>query len=319
MSDLEIFNQFNGEIRKVWDEGTDEWWYAIVDVVELLTESPDPSKYLYKMKKKEPDLEHSPFWRKFTMISKKNNRKYQTDCFNQKGILRIIQSIPSPNVEPLKRWLAITGSRRLDEIALDPLELEREKYRLQGYDEDWIDRRLKTKAQRNALTDEWSARNVEGKKYGILTNEIHKGAFDGMTVQDHKELKGVEKANLRDHMSPYELLFTELGEMATTEQAQATNAQGFKENLEAAQSGGENAGAARKTFEKMQGISIISDKSYIEERKRLLAHGTVGKCESCHSSIKESETYGTEVGNLCQSCFAIVLNRGEINEDGEVI
>ena len=275
MTQLEPFEPFE-TIRKVWDEKTDEWWYAIVDVIEILTESDNPRKYWTAMKNRKGDLiELDTICIQFPMKHKKNNRTYQTDCSNQAGLLRIIQSIPSPEAEPFKRWLAMTGSRRLDEIKADPLELEREKYRLQGYDEEWINARLNSKTVRNELTDEWQKRQVKGREYGVLTNEIHSGTFDGLSVKQHKDLKGVEKGNLRDHMTPFELAFTILGEAATTEIVRGEDAQGFDENLDAARRGGESAGDARKTFEESFGQKVISNRSYLEERKRLASGRTI--------------------------------------------
>lgn len=152
------------------------------------------------------------------MISRKNNRTYQTECPDQHVILCIVQSIPSPKAEPFKLWLAMTGSRRLNQIQTDPLETERERYRSAGYDEDWINACIDCITTRNQLTDEWQDRDVQqGQEYGILTNEIHKGTFDYLSVQGHKELRGVKKGNLRDHMTPIELAFTILREASTVE------------------------------------------------------------------------------------------------------
>jgi DNA-damage-inducible protein D len=317
MSDIEVFEPFDESIRKVWNAATQEWWLAVVDVVQILTESADASAYWRQMKRRDKEL--VTICHKFPLKSLKNNRTYQTDCANQEGMLRIIQSISSPKAEPFKQWLAKTGSRRLDEIRNDPIELEREKYRLQGYDEEWINARLSSKAVRNELTDEWNKRQISGRQYGELTNEIHKGTFDGLSVQAHKEHKGVEKGNLRDHMTRIELAFTILGEATTTEIAQKEDAQGYGDNLIAAQKGGNSAGAARRAFEEFRGEKVISDKSYLNERKRLLAHGSVGACESCHNPVNKSQTYGTEAGSLCQDCFDKAIASGEINQDGEVL
>ena len=323
MSDLEVFNQFEGEIRKVWDEATNEWWYAVVDIVGILSEAKSPRHYWADMKRRDDSGALLAICQQFIMISPKSGRKIRTDCANQVGILRIIQSIPSPKAEPLKQWLALTGSHRLDEIKVDPLELEREKYRLQGYDEKWISARINSIATRNDLTDEWEDRGVQGKEYGVLTNTIHKGAFD-MNVQDHKRFKGVEKGNLRDHMNPAELAISTLGEFSTLQEIEETDAQGFQENLDAAQKGGDVAGKLRQTYEETTGRQVMSNKSYIETRKRLLDKGRkknqqIGICDQCSDPVTESETYGTEAGNLCQSCFDTALDRGEINEDGEVL
>ena len=316
MSEIQL--SFDSNIRKVWDSETGQWWFAVIDVVEMLTDSDSPRHYWADMKRRDKTKELLAICQQLPMKHKKNNRTYQTDCANQEGMLRIIQSIPSSKAEPFKLWLAMTGSRRLDEINEDPMEKERERYRLAGYDEKWINARLGSISARNEITDEWDQRGVQGREYGILTNEIHEGAFD-MTVKGHKDLKGVEKGNLRDHMTPAELAITILGETATTEIIRDEDAQGFEENRDAARRGGQGAGAARRAYEDAMGRKVISDKSYIDERKRLLAHGTVGHCDSCQNPVRESETYGTEVGNLCSDCFNQALANDEINEDGEVL
>ena len=268
--ELQPLNEYEG-LRRIWDESTQRWWFAVVDVVGLLSEATDPSRYWADMKRRDKSGQLLAICEKFPMKSPKNNRTYQTECANQEGILRIVQSIPSPKAEPFKQWLAKTGSRRLDEIQADPLEAERERYRLLGYDEDWINARIGSIATRNQLTDEWQQRGVQGREYGILTNEIHKGTFDNMSVKAHKEYKGVQKGNLRDHMTPLELAFTILGEASTIEEAKAADAQGFDENKKAAVKGGKNAGVARKSFEEASGRPVISNKSYLEMRKKLEA------------------------------------------------
>ena len=268
--ELQPLDEFEG-IRRIWDDTTGRWWFAVVDVVHFLSEATDPSRYWADMKRRDASGQLLAICEKFPMKSPKNNRTYQTECADQQGMLRIIQSIPSPKAEPFKQWLAMTGSRRLDEIQADPLEAEREKYRLAGYDEDWINARIGAITTRNQLTDEWKNRGVQGREYGILTNEIHKGTFDNMSVKDHKELKGVQKGNLRDHMTPLELAFTILGEASTTEEAKLADAKGFEENKKAAQKGGKNAGVARKSFEEASGRPVISNQSYLESRRKLEA------------------------------------------------
>ena len=252
-------------IRKVWDEQTQRWWFAVVDIVYQLTEATDPSRYWADMKRRDKSGELLAICEKFPLRSPKNNRTYQTECADQQGVLRIVQSIPSVKAEPFKQWLALTGSRRLDEMQADPLEAEREKYRLKGYDEAWINARIGAITTRNQLTDEWQERGVQGREYGVLTSEIHKGTFD-LNVKGHKELKGVKKGNLRDHMTPLELAFTILGEASTIEEAQENDTQGFEENRQAAQRGGRNAGIARRSFEDASGRPVISDRSYLESQ-----------------------------------------------------
>jgi hypothetical protein len=268
-SDIQTFNEYEG-IRRVWDETTDRWWFAVVDVIQALSGATDPSRYWADMKRRDESGQLLAICEKFPMKSPKNNRTYQTECADQRGILRIVQSIPSPKAEPFKQWLAMTGSRRLDEIQADPLEAEREKYRLAGYDEAWINARIGSITVRNQLTDEWQNRGVQqGQEYGILTNEIHKGAFDNVSIKEHRELKGVKKGSLRDHMTPLELAFTILGEASTIEEVNEADAQGFEENKKAAQKGGQNAGIARRSFEQASGRPVISDQSYLESRKSL--------------------------------------------------
>lgn len=323
MSDLEIFDQqFNG-IRKIWDVESDEWWYDIIGVVEVLLDNSRSAKYWHDLKQREfkqSGIQLSDFCGKFPMKHPKNNRTYQVECSNEEGILRIVQSIPSSKVELLKQWLAKTGVQRLKAIKKNPVELLKEEYRSQGYDEQWITARINTITTRNELTDEWKNRDIQGGQYGDLTNTIHRGTFDGMNIQRHKKHKGIKNGNLRDHMTPLELAFVMVGETMTTQIIRNEDSKGYHENLEAARRGGKGAGDARRTIEESTGEKVISDKSYIEERKRLLAHGTaVGKCDSCHNPVRESETYGTEAGNLCQGCFDEAVESGEINEDGEVL
>lgn len=264
-NDIQTLNEYEG-IRRFWDETTDRWWFAVVDVIQALSGATDPSRYWADMKRRDESGQLLAICEKFPMKSPKNNRTYQTECADQRGVLRIVQSIPSPKAEPFKQWLAMTGSRRLDEIQADPLEAEREKYRLAGYDEAWINARIGSITVRNQLTDEWQSRGVQqGQEYGILTNEIHKGAFDNMSVKEHRELKGVKRGNLRDHMTPLELAFTILGEASTIEEVNEADAQGFEENKK----GGQNAGVARRSFEQASGRPVISDQSYFESRKKL--------------------------------------------------
>ena len=275
MSELQNIDQFDG-IRRVWDPDG-QCWYAVVDVVRVLSESKEPSKYWFDMKRRDESGQLSAICRKFPMKNL-NGRTYQTECANEEGILRIVQSIPSAKAEPLKMWLAATGRRRLDEIRNDPLELERERYRGLGYDEEWINARIGSITTRNELTDEWKTRGIQGREYGILTNIVHRGTFDDLTVGAHKKLKGVKKGDLRDHMTPRELAFMILAESSTTENARERNAIGFSDNRQAAEDGGRNAGAARKAFEEASGQKVISNKSYIEERKKLSADN-LGKPE----------------------------------------
>ena len=231
MSDIITFETNN--IRRVWNEENEEWYFAVVDVIGVLVETDRPSKYwsdLKKRTKKQSDVELSAICGKFPLKSLKNNRSYQTECANREGIFRILQSIPSPNVEPFKQWLARVGNERIEEIQ-DPskaIERAREYYRMQGRDEEWITARLRSKEIRDELTSEWGNRGIEeGREYAILTAEISRETF-GITPGEHKDVKGLKKKhNLRDHMKSAELVFTMLGELSTTEIARTDDAQGF--------------------------------------------------------------------------------------------
>ncbi|MEM9773641.1 MAG: BRO family protein [Chloroflexota bacterium] len=342
-----LINHFNDQspyisLRKVWDESSSRYWFAVVDVIELLTyddqveipeEGPVRLEYLKKelnrasrhwseMKRRVDGEELSGIPRKFPLKHKFNGRTYQVECADEEGLLRIIQSISSKRAEPLKQWLAKNGARRLKEIENDPLEQEKERYRLLGYTEMWIERRIKSAAQRNILTEEWQRRGILDRiHYAILTNDIHRGTFDGMSVSDHKKLKGVDKGDLRDHMTPYELLFTELGEMTATDNMRIKNSQGFEENREVAKQAGRSAGAARRAFEEAQGIDVISSKSFLKERQALLQSGSpIVSCDHCHMPVKAHLTYGTERhGSICDNCFDTLLNKSIIDDGGNYI
>ena len=259
--EIQQFDQFE-RIRKVIDPESEEVYYVVIDIVEVLSQSTDPRKYWNDMKRR--DKQVAADCRQFPIRSRKNNRKYRRDCADQAGVLRIIQSIPSQKAEPFKQWMAKTGSRRLDEIRNNPIEIEREKYRLMGYDENWINTRLESQGVRNELTDEWRNRGVnEGIEFGILTNEIHKGTFDEMSVKEHKKHKDLKKGDsLRDHMTPIELAFTILGEASTIEEIKQNDPEGFEENRESAKKGGMTAGKLRQVYEEETGRPVISDKSY---------------------------------------------------------
>lgn len=261
--------QFEGyRIRRILDEETQEWWYAVVDVIEALTNSPKPRDYWYRMKKRVAEnegLELSTICRQFKLKAP-NSRFYDTDCATLEGMLRIIQSIPSPKAEPFKQWLAEVGSERLEELDNPELAAERLRqiYQVKGYSDDWIDRRLQSIVTRNELTAEWQNRGVEaGREVAILTAEIAKATF-GMTPAEHKKLKKLKRENLRDHMTGLELAFTILGEAATTEITRRENAQGFDKNQVAARKGGRIAGNARRELEAETGRPVVSPINYLE-------------------------------------------------------
>lgn len=262
--------QFNNhQIRRILDEETGEWWYAVVDVIEALTDSTKPRNYWYDLKRREKSktgIELSEICRQFKLKAP-NNRFYDTDCANIEGLFRIIQSVPSSKAEPFKRWLAEVGAERLDELDNPELAAERlrQVYRVKGYSDDWIERRLQSIVTRNELTDEWQNRDIEiGREVAILTAEIAKATF-GLTPSEHKKLKRLKRENLRDHMTGLELAFTILGEAASTEITRQENAQGFSENQTAARKGGRIAGNARRELEAETGKPVVSETNYLDK------------------------------------------------------
>lgn len=241
----------------------DEWWFVVEDVILALIESQDPKQYIQRMKQR--DLELAKGWVQFvhTLVIKTSGGKQKMNCANTEGIFRIIQSIPSSKAEPFKRWLAKVGYERIQEIEDPELATKRTRalYKAKGYPDSWIEKRMRGIEIRETLTDEWKKRNVgKNREYAILTAEISKAAF-GMTPSQYKKLKGLNKQNLRDHMNDLELIFSMLGEASTTEITKNKNAQGFKENKQAAKAGGAVAGNARKDLEVKSGEKISSSKN----------------------------------------------------------
>jgi hypothetical protein len=268
MTNLKLFE--NKQIRSGWNEEEQEWYFAVVDVIAILTDSTDPKDYWYRMKKREKvsGFELSTICRQLKLTAT-DGKKYGTDCANKQGLLRIIQSIPSPKAEPFKQWLAQVGAERIAEIE-DP-ELAQARisatYKAKGYSDAWIEKRIRGIQVRDELTNEWKNRGVkEGKEYSILTAEISKATF-GIIPSEYKTLKGLTKTseNLRDHMTDLELIFTMLGEASTTEIAKNKNAQGFVENKKAAKAGGKIAGDARKQLEIKSGKKVVSKENYLPE------------------------------------------------------
>jgi hypothetical protein len=254
----------------------DEWWFSVIDVVAVLTDSLNPRDYWFKMKirvKSDDGLELSTICRQFKLPAP-DGKQRETDCASTEGLFRIIQSIPSPKAEPFKRWLAKVGYERVQEIEDPELATKRTKalYRAKGYSDDWIEKRMRGIAIRAELTDEWKKRQVgHDREYAILTAEISKATF-GLTPSEYKELKGLERENLRDHMNDLELIFSMLGEAATTEITKTKDAQGFDENRTAARKGGKIAGDAREELEKETKKMVVSKGNYLdapEKRKRL--------------------------------------------------
>lgn len=257
------------KVRSVWEDQEQQWYFSVIDVVEVLTESVNPRDYWFKMKKRvhsEDGLELSTICRQFKMTAQ-DGKMRETDCANVKSLLRIIQSIPSPKAEPFKQWLAQVGYERMQEIENPELAQERMKelYEKKGYPKDWIDKRLRGIAIRQNLTDEWKERGITKEKdYAILTAEISKATF-GLTPSEYKNVKGLTKKNqnLRDHMTDLELIFTMLGERVTTEISQQEKPEDFEGNKDVARRGGNVAGVARKETEKELGHSIISSENFL--------------------------------------------------------
>ena len=264
--DIKMFE--GSQIRSVWDNEREEWYFSVVDVIGSLTESNNPRDYWYRVKKRmseEERSELSTFCRQLKLKST-DGKSYKTDVADMQGIFRIIQSVPSPKAEPFKMWLAEVGKERIDEIIDPELTIDRalEGYARKGYSREWINQRLQAIQVRKELTDTWQDHGVKaGNEYAILTNEISK-AWSGMTTREYKDFKGLKKENLRDNMSTTELILNMLAETATKDIAEATNPQGLDENKQVAQDGGSIAGDARKSIEARTGKPVITSKNAID-------------------------------------------------------
>ena len=264
--DVKMFE--GSQIRSVWDNEREEWYFSVVDVIGSLTESNNPRDYWYRVKKRmseEERSELSTFCRQLKLKST-DGKSYKTDVADMQGIFRIIQSVPSPKAEPFKMWLAEVGKERIDEIIDPELTIDRalEGYARKGYSREWINQRLQSIQVRKELTDTWQDHGVKaGNEYAILTNEISK-AWSGMTTREYKDFKGLKKENLRDNMSTTELILNMLAETATKDIAEATNPQGLDENKQVAQDGGSIAGDARKSIEVRTGKPVITSKNAID-------------------------------------------------------
>ncbi len=252
-----------------------EWWFSVVDVVEVLTDSADANDYWYKMKirvKDEEKIELSTICRQLKLLAP-DGKMRETDCADTEGIFRLIQSIPSPKAEPFKRWLAKVGYERVQEIENPELATKRTRmlYKLKGYPDSWIEKRMRGIAIREELTDEWQKRGAQNQRdYEILTAEISKASF-GLTPSAYKKVKGLKRENLRDHMDDFELIFSMLGERATTEIHRNEDSQGLPKLKSDANAGGEIAGGARRALEKKLGRPVISRNNFLpRSRKRKL-------------------------------------------------
>ena len=271
---IKIFE--NKQVRTAWNADKEEWYFSVVDVVAVLTDSADPNNYwkVLKNRLKKEGSELVTNCNRLKLRSPKDGKTYNTDVLDTKGVLRLVQSIPSPKAEPFKMWLAQVGSERLDEIADPEKAILRgaDFYRAKGYTEGWINQRLQTIEMRKKLTDEWKERGVkEGVEYAILTDEMTK-AWSGLTVKEYKELKGLKKENLRDNMTDIELVLNMLAEVTTTALSKRKQPETFRENVVVAREGGETASEARQAVEKRLGKNVISplnasDKPALETKK----------------------------------------------------
>ncbi|PJB42995.1 MAG: phage antirepressor protein [Deltaproteobacteria bacterium CG_4_9_14_3_um_filter_44_9] len=247
-----------------------EWWFAVADIVEVLTDSVDVKQYIKKMRTRDKELDF--YWgtncTPLEMIAR-DGKKREVMCANTESLLRIVQSIPSPKAEPFKRWLAKVGYERIQEIEDPELATKRTRalYKIKGYSDAWIEKRMRGIAIREELTDEWKNRGArEQRDYEILTAEISKASFR-VTPTEYKNLKGLKRENLRDHMDDFELIFTMLGERSTTEIHRVEDSKGVPKLAKDAHRGGKIAGVARKELEKELGRSVVSKKNYLSRRQ----------------------------------------------------
>jgi len=270
MNTIKLFESKN--IRSVWNEAEEKWYFVVEDVISILTDSNDPKQYVKRMRKR--DIELALGWVQIvpTLLVETAGGKQKMGCANTKGLLRIIQSIRSPKAEPFKLWLAQVGSERIEEIENPELAIQRtrETYKLKGYSDEWVEKRMRSIAIREELTEEWSERGIkEQKEYAILTAQISKATF-GLTPSEYKEVKNLKRENLRDHMTDLELIFSMLGEASTTAIVKTQNPKGFTENKKVAKQGGDVAGNARKELEIKTGEKVVSPTNYkvLEEKSK---------------------------------------------------
>ena len=273
-----ISNLFEGsEIRSIWDSEKEDYYFSVVDIISALTESNNPRNYWNTLKRRMTEEEKSELYAKcvqLKMKSQKDGKSYLTDTLDTQGILRLIESIPSPKAEPFKLWLAQMGKERIDEVFDTELAVNRavDYYRSRGYDDKWIKHRLTGVVDRRKLTDVWKERGItKNVEYGILTNEIYK-EWSGMKASEYKEFKGIRKESLRDNMTDIEVTLTDLGEIATRELAQEHKPYGLKENIKIAQMGGNVAKVARDNLEEKLGKTVITKNNalnykYLDDNK----------------------------------------------------
>lgn len=277
MDKIKIFE--NRNVRTLWNADKEEWYFSVVDVISILTDNDYQTARKYwkvlKGRLKDEGSELVSFCYQLKMRSPKDGKEYNTDCLDTKGVLRLVQSIPSPKAEPFKVWLAKVGSERLDEIADPEKAMLRgvEFYRKKGYPEEWINQRMLALRTRKNLTDEWKERGIkEGKEYAILTDEMTK-AWSGMSVKEYKNLKGLKKENLRDNMTDIELIINMLAEVTATTLSKEEKPETFNESKSIVKRGGSLAGETRKRFEETTGTKVTTalnaeDKLALEQRDK---------------------------------------------------
>ncbi|MCD4742579.1 MAG: Bro-N domain-containing protein [Desulfobacteraceae bacterium] len=274
-----LFNN-NKKVRRYWDQEKEEWYFSVIDVIAILTDSAIPRRYWSDLKRKFKK-EGSEVYEYIVQLKllAPDGKRYATDCFSTKNMLRLIQSVPSPKAEPLKLWLAQVGDDRINEMHDPELSIDRalETYLKKGYSREWINQRLKSIEIRKELTDEWDKRGVKkGEEYAILTNEITK-AWSDMSVKGYKMLKGLKKENLRDNMTNLELVLNMLAEATTTEISSKKRPVQFKESKNIAKKGGEIAGNARREIEASTGQKVISNKNSKDLKIKGNKRGSIGK------------------------------------------
>ena len=269
-TEIKLFEE--QRIRTSWDEASEEWYFSVVDVVEVLTESTNPRDYWFKMKQRvklEEGIELSTICRQLKLLAPDGKMRL-TDCANVQSLFRIIQSIPSPKAEPFKQWLAKVGYERIKET-IDPaqsIDRARENWLKLGRSEKWIQQRMTGQETRNKLTDYWKEAGVkENQEFAALTNIIHQ-EWTGLTVKEHKDLKNLKTQNLRDHMSEAELIFTALAELSTRQIAESDQAKGFTQNASASKKGGAVAKNARKELEGKTGKSVVTGENFLPPAKQ---------------------------------------------------
>ena len=272
--------EFDGKaIRRVYDEDTETWWFSVIDVVQLLTDSNNARRYWSDLKRKlaQEAGSEQPYEKIVQLkMTSPDGKKRETDCATTETLLRLVQSIPSPKAEPIKLWLAKVGYERMQEMADPALSLDRARQTWQqhGRSDKWIQQRMTGQETRNKLTDYWSEHDIKkGSEFAILTNIIHQ-EWAGVSVKEHKDMKGLASHNLRDHMSEAELIFTALAELSTRQIAESVEATGMAENKTAAKAGGRIAAQARNQLENQTGKSVVSGESFLQSAPKKIAGST---------------------------------------------